>query len=261
MKTKKIFCVAVAAMILGVSGTVFANEESGDEYYDETAVAEEAIYDDDANEANEANEATGETIDEAASGEEIVAEPVEEETVEESAAVAGNVDVLEAEPQQEKNREFELQLEYLDCHFARRDIKDYNVHAYIKAMQYHSIGVYCGLSVSRAIGYTRIDGPIRDSQAVGVGPSVLLRWRKDFSRKFYGSWDFAGSLLVYDKTHPAQARSYNFLWRTGPRIGYNFSANDSMSLGYMASHVSNGMTHKNPGYNALGVSFAYSHRF
>ena len=159
---------------------------------------------------------------------------------------------------------FELQLEYLSgMAFSSRNVNNYNVHLFQKIHEHRALSVYRGLTFTRAVGATnpRLEGIWKDSNGVGFGPAMLLRWDKKISSKLHASWDFSGSIMFYDKAHPAEGRAYGFLWRTGPRLIWQYGEDDSVSLGYSVSHFSNGMKHHNPGYNTLGFSLGISHKF
>ena len=67
--------------------------------------------------------------------------------------------------------------------------------------------------------------------------------------------------LAYHKAFPAQGRPWGFMWRIGPRFTYKYTSHNSISLGYMMSHHSNGMKTKNPGHNAIGFSLGLNHTF
>ena len=100
-----------------------------------------------------------------------------------------------------------------------------------------------------------------DSEGVGIGPAIMLRWKKKISGKLYATGDFTGSLMFYNKAHPAQGRAYGFLWRVGPRFLWQYGKDDSVSLGYSISHFSNGLRSHNPGYNGLGFTLNFQHKF
>jgi hypothetical protein len=82
----------------------------------------------------------------------------------------------------------------------------------------------------------------------------MIRNEKKLSEKLTGAFDMSGGFILYDKAFPAEGRSYNFMWRMGPRFIYKISENSSVNIGYMLMHVSNGLKTHNPGYNAHGVS-------
>ena len=163
---------------------------------------------------------------------------------------------------QKLTRTWEVQAEYLEGRFfENRHIDDYNLHIYQQHRNVKNIGIWYGLTLSRTVGYTTDDGIYRDSGAVGLGPSMMLRWERPIAGKLTGSIDGTGSLLAYDKAHPARGRAYGFLWRIGPRLIYHATKNDAWSLTYIFHHSSNGWSTHNPGYNGVGFSLGYSHTF
>lgn len=162
-------------------------------------------------------------------------------------------------------KEIEVQLEYLQHRFfKRRHIDNYNMHIYKKWKSIHALSIYGGVTITGAKGYLLDDdhpGPHLDSDAFGLGPSVLLRWEKHVSGKLYADLDASGSLRIFSKVHPVGGRAYDFLWRIGPRLTYRCTENTAVSLGYMYAHMSNGWGHHNPGYNGVGFSLGFQHRF
>ena len=155
-----------------------------------------------------------------------------------------------------------MQLEYLDARFFKnRDVNSYNVHFFQVAHKCRALTIHRGLTFSRPLGYTSEYGYDEDSQAVGLGPAVMLRWTQKISGKLSASWDASGSLMVYNRAHPAHGRAFGFLWRTGPRLIWNYDDNGSFSVGWSIAHSSNGMGTHNPGYNGVGFSLGFSHAF
>lgn len=70
----------------------------------------------------------------------------------------------------------ELQTEYLQHRFfGKRYIDDYNVHVFQKAHEQGGVTIHRGLTITRAHGYTTEDDIRRDSNAVGLGPAMMLR--------------------------------------------------------------------------------------
>jgi len=167
-----------------------------------------------------------------------------------------------AEQKPAKSQAVEVQLEYLDGRwFAKRDIDLYNLHVYRQYKQVKDVSLHYGISVTRPLGKTTDDGIDRNSEAVGIGPSYMMRWEKKMSKKWSASIDGAGSILAYNHAHPARGRAFGFLWRMGPRITYHFTTDDSISAAYIIHHASNGFKTHNPGYNGAGLSLGYRHAF
>lgn len=159
-------------------------------------------------------------------------------------------------------RTWEVQAEYLEGRFFKeRHIDDYNLHIYQKNREVKNIGIWYGLTLSRPVGYTTEDHIYRDSEAVGLGPSMMLRWERPLAGKLHGSIDGTGSLLFYNQAHPGDGRAYGFLWRIGPRMIYHATGGDAVSLGYFFHHSSNGLKSHNPGYNGVGFSLGWTHAF
>ena len=158
----------------------------------------------------------------------------------------------------------EFQFEYLDARFFdNRNVDTYNIHVFQPAHNTGALTIYRGLTFSRALGYAMPDGYDHelDSQAVGLGPAILLRWKQKVSGKFSAAWDASGSLLFYNRCHPGGGRPWGFMWRTGPRLIWDYSDRGSVNVGWSFSHCSNGMGSKNPGYNGVGFSLGLDFHF
>lgn len=160
----------------------------------------------------------------------------------------------------ESRKNIEVQLEYLEGRFfKKRDVDLYNVHVYRQYKELGALSLHYGLTFERATGSTTEDDIWRDAEAVGFGPSYMMRWTKHISGKLDGSIDGSGSLLAYNQAHPGNGRAYGFLWRIGPRLTYHYTDRDALSLAYLFHHSSNGMSTHNPGYNGVGFSLGFTH--
>ena len=164
----------------------------------------------------------------------------------------------------EKTRKAEIQADYFQHRGERRYINLYNLHVFRQYKAMHGMSLHWGLTVTRPVGsWAEKDAPtVRlDSGAVGVGPSYMVRWTKPLGKKWEVSLDLTGGLMVYNKVHPAHTRNYDFMWRIGPRLTYNFNDRNALSIAYLGHHVSNGQRTKNPGYNGVGVSVGYRYTY
>ena len=164
----------------------------------------------------------------------------------------------------EKTRKAEIQADYFKHRGERRYINLYNLHVFRQYKEMHGMSLHWGLTVTRPVGsWAEKDAPtVRlDSGAVGVGPSYMVRWTKTLGKKWEASLDLTGGLMVYNKVHPAHTRNYDFMWRIGPRLTYNFNDRNALSIAYLGHHVSNGQRTKNPGYNGVGVSIGYRYTY
>ena len=165
---------------------------------------------------------------------------------------------------EEKNRRPEIQADYFKHRGERRYINLYNLHVFRQYKEMHGMSLHWGLTVTRPVGsWAEKDAPtVRlDSGTVGVGPSYMVRWTKTLGKKWEASLDLTGGLMVYNKVHPAHTRNYDFMWRIGPRLTYNFNDRNALSIAYLGHHVSNGQRTKNPGYNGVGVSVGYRYTY
>ena len=165
---------------------------------------------------------------------------------------------------EEKNHRAEIQADYFQHRGERRYINLYNLHVFRQYKKMHGMSLHWGLTVTRPVGsWAEKDAPdVRlDSGAGGVGPSYMVRWTKPLGKKWEASLDLTGGLMVYNKVHPAHTRNYDFMWRIGPRLTYNFNDRNALSIAYLGHHVSNGQRTKNPGYNGVGVSIGYRYTY
>lgn len=165
---------------------------------------------------------------------------------------------------EEKNHRAEIQADYFQHRGERRYINLYNLHVFRQYKEMHGMSLHWGLTVTRPVGsWAEKDAPtVRlDSGAVGVGSSYMVRWTKPLGKKWEASLDLTGGLMVYNKVHPAHTRNYDFMWRIGPRLTYNFNDQNALSIAYLGHHVSNGQRTKNPGYNGVGVSIGYRYTY
>lgn len=103
-------------------------------------------------------------------------------------------------------------------------------HFFQVASDHGALTIHRGLTLTRAVGYTSEYGYPEDSNAVGLGPAIMLRWTQKVSGKLSAAWDASGSLMFYNRAHPAHGRAYGFLWRTGPRLIWDYDGKKSMSL-------------------------------
>lgn len=156
----------------------------------------------------------------------------------------------------------EVQVEYLDARFfENRDVNLYNLHVYRQYKTLGALSLHYGLTLERAVGSTTEDDIYRDAEAVGFGPSYMMRWTRHVSGKLDASLDGTGSILAYNHAHPGNGRAYGFLWRIGPRLTYHYTDRDAVSLAYIFHHSSNGFKSHNPGYNGVGFSLGFTHNF
>lgn len=159
---------------------------------------------------------------------------------------------------------YEVQVEYLDGRFfEERNVNLYNVHVFKPYRQVHALTMSYGMTLERALGtvYNYEGKSERDSQAVGVGPAYMLRYTRPLNKRWDVSLEGTGSVMLYNHNHPGGGRGYGFLWRIGPRLTYHAGRRDSVSLGYLFHHSSNGMKKRNPGYNGVGFSLGFVHKY
>lgn len=157
-------------------------------------------------------------------------------------------------------KEVKVQTEVLEHRFFDgKHINNYNVHVFEKAYSRGSVSFYRGLTVMRGQGWRTVNGDHRSSKAFGLGPAFMARWEKPIGGKWKGALEGSGALLAYNHAFPYGGRAFGFQWRAGARLIYDFNDRNSLSLGYIWSHSSNGMKDRNPGYNTVGFSLGYSH--
>lgn len=155
----------------------------------------------------------------------------------------------------------EIEWDILTSHGIDRDIDTVSLHILEKISQTKNRSVYRGITITRPYGEITIDQKTRESSAVGVGPTYMIRNEKYLSDKLSVAFDMSGGVMLYDKVFPAGGRYYNFMWRIGPQVIYRFNENSSINVGYKLMHVSNGFRTHNPGYDSRGVSVGFVTKF
>jgi lipid A 3-O-deacylase len=149
----------------------------------------------------------------------------------------------------------EIEIEYLHpMNFKDRHMDTYSTHIFESVGNINHTDLYRGFTVTRVLGSITNDNGERNSDALGIGYTYLLRKKENISKKVVLAFDVSGGLVLYDQAFPATGRAYNFMWRVGPRVIYMPTTRTSFSLGWTYMHVSNGMQSHNPGYNSGGIT-------
>jgi len=166
-------------------------------------------------------------------------------------------------------------IEYLSPTEDDRDIETINVdyNSLITTFDKLNLSTYWSVTATYATGsITQLEGDINagtlkevqfDNSAFGIGPGLLLNFRliefSGMSLHLNGS----GNLIIYSERFPAGGEYYNFMWRGGPVVRYNLGKSKSIGFSYQVSHVSNGqgLSSKNPSYDARGFALRYSSLF
>ena len=149
---------------------------------------------------------------------------------------------------------FELDWDHLTSIESDRDLDTTSLHILKKISETKNRSSYGGITITRPLGNITLDHQTRNSSAVGMGPTYLIRTEKYYSDKLSAALDISGGVILYDKAFPAGGRCYDFMWRIGPRLIYKINADSSVNVGYTLMHVSNGFKTHNPGYDAHGIS-------
>lgn len=122
-----------------------------------------------------------------------------------------------------------------------------------------------GLSVTGAKGrITQHDDNwqeiVSDTQAVGLGPVFRVKYEPIVYRGFSPGIGLWGGLILYSDHFPPGGDVYNFMWRSGISLNYRSGNGRSFfSLSWKWMHVSNGqgITDRNPSYEAEGLGFSW----
>ncbi len=154
---------------------------------------------------------------------------------------------------------WDFQAEYLDHEKNDKHIDNYNLHVYSHIWNNSFLSLYAGGTASVAKGY--IDDDKENSDAFGLGPSIMGRLEFNVAGGFYAGLEASGSMRFFTKSHPAGGRAYDFLWRVGPRLSYKASDNMVFGLSAVYAHASNGMNSHNPGYEMKGLSLDLEYKF
>jgi len=156
-----------------------------------------------------------------------------------------------------------------------RNIKTVNLDVYFTVLEFRQINlsVLAGGILTYATGdITQLEGELEEgtlrevnykNSAFGIGPGALMDLNLPVSSEFSIHFEGAGNIILYSEGFPAGGDQYNFMWRSGPLLQYEFTNSVTANLGYHRSHVSNGqgLVSENPSYNAEGVSVRFSGLF
>lgn len=181
---------------------------------------------------------------------------------------------LAAQDNSQESKEIYYGIEYLGSVEADRNIDTYNVDMYypIKAFNQLNLSVYAGATITSANGdITQLEGELDEgtfrevnyeNSATGIGPGLLIDWKYPISQRLFLHVEGIGNLLFYNEKFPAGGNHFNFMWRAGPSVQYDFGST-AVGLGYHWLHVSNGRGKgpKNPTYDAEGAFLRFSSSF
>ena len=156
---------------------------------------------------------------------------------------------------------WDFQAEFLKHKKSAKHVDNYNLHVYKHFWNNDYLSFYYGGTVTIADGYMRPDEAKEDSDAFGIGPSIMGRLEFNPFGNFYTGLECAGSMRFFTKAHPAGGRAYDFLWRVGPRVSYKFGNYSALGLSVLYAHASNGMSSHNPGYEMMGVNLDFEYHF
>lgn len=155
---------------------------------------------------------------------------------------------------------WDFQAEYLKHNKSDKHVDNYNLHVYTHLWNNDYISLYGGGIATIADGYMDKDER-NNSDAVGLGPSIMGRLEFNPFGNFYAGLEVAGSMRFFSKAHPAGGRCYDFLWQVGPRLSYKFGNYTAVGLSAYYAHASNGMNSHNPGYEMKGLALDVEYKF
>ena len=173
--------------------------------------------------------------------------------------VAGGVPLWLASPPPTR---LECGVEYLFPDSPERNIETISADAFWgKAFLENRLELYLGATGTYAWGSiiqlegTGILAPetLRTS-GIGLGPAFLARANLLEVENLTLSLDGSAGFLLYGDRFPAGGDIYNFMFRTGPRLGVGLDRQTSLFVKYQWMHVSNGqgLVPQNPSYTAQG---------
>ena len=155
---------------------------------------------------------------------------------------------------------WDFQAEYLKHNKSDKHVDNYNLHVYKHLWNNEYLSLYYGGTASIANGYMDKDEK-KDSDAFGIGPSIIGRLEFNPFGSFYTGLEVGGTMRFFTKAHPAGGRAYDFLWRVGPRFSYKLGNYSALGLTLLYAHASNGMNSHNPGYEMKGVNLDFEYKF
>lgn len=155
---------------------------------------------------------------------------------------------------------WDFQAEYLKHNKSDKHVDNYNLHVYKHFWNNDYLSFYFGGTATIADGYIDKEEK-KDSDAFGIGPSIMGRLEFNPFGNFYTGLEVSGTMRFFTKAHPAGGRAYDFLWRVGPRFSYKLGNYTAFGLSLLYAHASNGMSSHNPGYEMKGVSLDLEYKF
>ncbi len=165
--------------------------------------------------------------------------------------------------------------DYLFPQEESRDIRTLNLNIYypIAEIKMLRLSLLAGLTATFASGeISQLEGELSegtlhevtyDSDGIGIGPGLLVDLNLLTHKSIAFHLQAGGGVLLYDRDFPAGGDRYNFMWRVGPVLRYGFGDKQSISFGWIWTHVSNGQGFgsNNPSYDAHGPTLQFAFPF
>lgn len=157
----------------------------------------------------------------------------------------------------------ELGLEYYYPYHWNRQIKTINLNGFIGKEFIKDIGlsIFAGATITHAWGNIIAVNEFHKEEkfktsAMGIGPVVLFRVQPLTIGKVSFSVDALGGIILYNKSFPPGGDTYNFMFRLGGTITFNFNDCYRFNVGLRRMHISNGqgVGSFNPFYEGAGLS-------
>lgn len=165
-----------------------------------------------------------------------------------------------------------MSFEYLQPVDDDRDIETFNIDftSHLIRLDNINLSLYLGITGTYAHGsITQLEGSLGAgtlkevhlaNAAYGLGPGLLMKFKLLEANKLSAHLQASGHLMIYNERFPAGGDYYNYMWRGGPLIEYEMGGLSALGLSYQRAHVSNGqgLTARNPSYNAHGFALRYT---
>ncbi|MGZ3865103.1 MAG: acyloxyacyl hydrolase [Bacteroidia bacterium] len=169
---------------------------------------------------------------------------------------------------------FNLQADYLPPTRYNNQIKTVSLHCLFWKKKYveNYVLLSAGLTATYGWGYSEQDKKVGDTlteiyiyktAAFGLGPIIQIEPTIVKYKRFSLVGEASGGIILYTNKFPYGGDYYNFMFRMGPSISYEFSKHNYFKIGYRWMHVSNGkgFGNQNPFYEAQGVGIGFVKMF
>ncbi len=179
---------------------------------------------------------------------------------------------LRSDADSNKKRQLLYSMTYFYPIEESRNIRTANINAFYPFHEFEKINLslYAVMTATYATGdITQLEGELEEgtlrevnfeNSAFGIGPGLSVDMGLLRVSKLSFHLNGTGSFILYNNEFPAGGDYYNFMWRGGPKIEFDFGRSRAIGLLFQWMHVSNGqgVGSQNPSYDAEGVALQFT---